>query len=195
MKKIKRWAGVFLSAAVLAAGAAPTGAAVTRTSAEALMRSGKSMKCSVDQSEGASRQTGTIYLTRDRMRGEFDVTEPGQGSFRANVLQDGDWVYTWGGPMGEAQGVKMKVDRSGGAASGSEAFNSHEEMEMDCSEWSAEASRFEVPRNVQFMEMSGMGPGAAGVMGGDMQAMQCQACDQAPAGPERDMCRQMMGCR
>lgn len=172
----------------------PADAAMTRTSAEKLMRSGKSMKCGVDMMESGTRQTGTIYLSRDRMRGDFEIDEPGEGRFHAHMVQDGDWVYSWGGPMGEAQGVKTRVDRSAGAAGSSDAFDSSQEMDMDCEEWPEDGSKFGVPSNVQFMEMGGMAGGMPGAAGGGMQAMQCQACDQVPPGPERDMCKQMMGC-
>jgi hypothetical protein len=169
----------------------PADAAMTRASAEQLMRSGKSLKCSLASNENGEAQEGSVYISAGKMRGDFEVTENGE-TYDGHMVQDGEWVYSWGGPMGEVQGIKMRAGASGGPA-GPEGFDASEEMSMDCMEWQPDASKFETPSEVQFMDMTGMGAGP-GQMPGDLASMQCQACDQAPEGSERDMCRQMMGC-
>lgn len=101
----------------------------------------------------------------------------------------------------------MRIDANAASAKKSKGFDTSEEVDMDCREWSADASKFVPPSNVEFTDMSqmmgqmraAMGSvdgvrGADGTTGFDMQAMKCQACDQVPAGPDRDQCRQMMGC-
>ncbi len=167
-------------------------AAMTRASAEQLMRSGKSLKCSVSSTENGGAQEGSIYISAGKMRGDFEVSDPNGETSDAHMLQDGEWVYTWGGPDGGTQGTKMHVDASAGAGA-SDRFDTAEEVNMDCMEWQPDAARFEVPAGVGFMDMTGMMAGP-GQMPGDFAARQGQACDQAADGPDRDMCRQMMGC-
>jgi hypothetical protein len=195
MKRSADHARQFAAVTVMAAlVTVPLGAhaAMTRTSAEALMRSGKSLKCSLSPDRGGEVREGSVYISGGKMRGDFEVAGDGGETYDAHMVQDGEWVYTWGGPMGEVQGTKMRVGATAGPAA-QDGFDASEEMSMDCEEWRPDASKFETPSSVQFMDMTGMGMGAPGMMDGGIQAMQCQACDQAD-GPERDMCRQMMGC-
>lgn len=183
-----------IAAAVILAAAPTVEAAMTRASAEAMMKSGRNLKCSVSMQESGATQTGEVYFSQGKMRGDFKMVQPGEGAFDAHVLQDGEWSYTWGGPMGGAQGTKIRAaEAGGGSGSGRDAFDTSEEVDMDCTEWTSDPSKFRVPAGVDFMDLSGMA-GAAGAMGNSMAAMQCQACDQVPEGPERQMCRQMMGC-
>lgn len=182
-----------------------------RSTAERLMTSGKSMTCDYrSQKEGADHQ-GTLYFQQGKMRGDFRVTEPGSGTYDGHMVQDGSgWMYMWGGPMGENRGTKVRVDaHKGRSGQRNEGFDTQEEMDLDCREWRPEASKFEVPSTVEFMDLSQMmggayaamaGAGGAGSMqadgmqAGDMQAMKCQICEQIPDESSRGECRRMMGC-
>ena len=161
------------------------------SSLSGLAASGQTLTCTYEKSDADGVQKGTVYLGQNKMRGDFDVTS-NEGSFPMHMISDGEWMHTWGGPMGEAQGMKMKVPPPGAAVGPGQGPDMNEEMTMDCNPWPVDAGKFELPSNVQFMDF-GSAMGGMGMAGMDMQAMQCAACDQAPP-EEQDQCRQVLGC-
>ena len=178
------------------------------TSLSRLIGLGQSVQCAYQTTDENGAQSGTFYLANQKMRGEIQVTSR-EGTYPMNMLNDGTWQYMWGGPMGDNQGMKISTAaaRSGHAPGGHQGPDVNKEMDYQCKPWSTDASKFELPRNVQFMEMGSiMPPGMADAMsqnmadtgnadagGIDMHAIQCGACAQAPA-EEQEQCRQVLGC-
>ena len=157
-----------------------------------LIASGQSVVCTYQTSDANGSQKGTIYVTQNQMRGDIDVTSP-DGTFPMHMIREGEWMYTWGGPMGEAQGMKMKVPPPGAAGPGrTQGPDMNETINMDCNPWPVDANKFSMPSNVEFMDL-GAAMGGMGAAGIDMKAIQCGACEQAPP-EERDQCRQVLGC-
>jgi hypothetical protein len=160
-----------------------------------LIASGQSLTCEFDKEHEAGTQSGTIYIEGNRMRGDFTMTSA-DGSFPMHMINDGEWHYMWGGPMGD-QGMKTKISAADRAAVGPvQGPDMDEQMNFECDPWTPEPARFELPSNVTFVEQSlGFGGAAADANAGpaDMRAVQCAACDNAP--PEfQEQCRQTLGC-
>ena len=167
-------------------------AELTKSSMALLIASGQSVACTYQKQDADGSQKGTIYVAQDKMRGDIDVTGK-DGTFPMHMIREGEWMYTWGGPMGDAQGMKMKVPPPGAAPAGhAQGPDINEEMTMDCNPWPVDAGKFAMPSNVEFMDL-GAAMGGMGAGGVDMKAMQCAACDQAPA-EEQAQCRQVLGC-
>jgi len=119
-----------------------------------LLASGEDMTCTFSQTEGGLEQSGTVYVSDMKVRGEFNIEEPTLGSFTVHMLQDKEWNYTWGEPFGENVGTKMKVITTAGAAPRNEGVNLDATMNFDCSSWDAELSMFVVPKTVVFTDIS-----------------------------------------
>lgn len=190
---------------------------MTRSTAERLMASGKSMTCDYKSQNEMANHEGTVYVSKGKMRGDYKVLDASSGPFNGHMIQDGSgWAYMWGGPMGENRGTKIRLD---GHTNGpdqkpeGQGFDARQEMDMDCREWKVDESKFEVPSNVQFMDLSQMMGGGFAAMAGagtahrsargtpagntqaeSAQAMKCQICEQVPDEESRAQCRQMMGC-
>lgn len=182
--------GITASTVILAV---PADAAMTKSSAMRMMKTGQSMVCDYEHQDRDGAQQGTIYFSRGKMRGDFRVRAQGMGSFESHMIRDDRWQYTWGGPMGDRQGVKMSVDAMGAAGKKNKGFDADQEMEMDCREWREDASMFMPPSNVSFSDASDA-MRQMGQMSQNIGQMKCQACDQVPAGAGREQCRQAMGC-
>ncbi len=170
-------------------------AAPMNSSLAKLIAAGQSVACSYEKNDQGGLQKGTFYVAQNKMRGDMEVSQPGEGTFPMHMIHEGDWTYTWGGPLGEKQGMKINTAavqaKRGPHAQGPDL---NEEISLDCQPWPVDASKFNPPADVQFNEL-GWGmlgtPSAAGGM--DMQALRCSACDQAPP-DARDQCRQALGC-
>ena len=155
-----------------------------------LIGSGQNVACNFEKSDASGSQSGTVYVSQDKMYGDFNIVES-NGTSTMHMIHDGQWSYMWGGPMEEGQGMKVKIDARRAGAGNGQGPDMEKEMNFNCQPWSVDAAKFEPPTNVQFMELGG---GAQGAGVPDMKQLQCAACDEVPEGPERQQCQQALGC-
>lgn len=168
----------------------------------ALMTGGQNVECTFEQSDGGSATRGTIFMADrgERIRGDFTIT--GATPMEAHMIRDGGWNYIWSSMM--PQGIKMQVTAENkGKLFDTDSASVPDDVQYRCSSWGVDGSKFALPGNVTFMDLSAQMEASQkmmeGVQGmpqggsGDMKAMQCAACDQVP-GEGRDQCRIALGC-
>ncbi|MEN9561153.1 MAG: hypothetical protein RIQ56_426 [Candidatus Parcubacteria bacterium] len=214
------WGMGALLAAVLALGfwfsmknsSPSTGAASSNGAAEqkssgtlaALMQRSGAWKCEVSHSSANDKTEGVVYVSGGKVRGDFTSNVPGMGLMESHMLVDSDYMYMWSSAM--PNGMKMKADdpkatdspETSGAAS---LYGQN--YDYDCSPWSVDSSKFQLPKDVNFSDMSAM---MQDMMSGVKPAVKssdsatsppsanCSMCDQAPA-EARAQCRAALGCK
>lgn len=126
----------------------------------ALMALGGSKKCEVTVTTPESPATGTVYVSGGSVRSDI-VAKPanmGGKEVGAHMIKSGDYIYSWTDMV--AQGVKIKMDAAAqGSSKSAGGYDANAQVQYSCSAWIPDASMFEVPSSVTFMEFSG---GAAG---------------------------------
>lgn len=158
------------------------------------MKNGKDVTCTFTRNDEAGTMNGTVFVARDgRMRGEFQMENPQFGSITMQVIRDGAYGYTWGFPS-DTQGTKVELDDSGKPVKENDKAGIDDPMEYRCAPWRVDVSKFVPPASVQFQDLSVQMRQIEDAMG-DIQAKQCGACDQVPAGASRDQCRASLGCK
>jgi hypothetical protein len=170
-------------------------------SLKALMASGESIACNYTREDEGGTQSGTVFFADGKMRGNFTMTQQGAGTYEMHTINDGAYSYTWGGPMGAAQGTKMKMPAmmSGEASAENKGLDYDTPMDFDCSQWDADTAEFTPPADVTFTDLSAFVPPAVprtpGGEAGSQTApsAQCAACDQVPA-ESRAQCLAALGC-
>ena len=151
------------------------------------------MACDFTKNAENGTEKGTVYVAENKMRGEFEISGP-DGTFPMHMIHSGDWMYTWGGPMGESQGIRINTAQARANANRRGGPDMDEEMDFSCQPWSMDPSKFDVPSGVQFQDFGQTIPQLGAATGSiDMKALQCAACDDAPE-ESRAQCRQMLGC-
>ena len=133
------------------------GESLTRGSIKSLLGANKNITCKINPSEN---DEGTIYVTGSKMRGDFSTRVEGKGMM-SHMIQDGEYAYMWLDE--DAKGTKMKLDFNqpvpsvpAGSSVRSQAENLDEEVDMNCSNWSPDNSKFNVPGDVEFTDLSEM---------------------------------------
>jgi hypothetical protein len=112
------------------------------------------------------------------------------------MISDGKTMYVWSSAL--PQGFKMPAPTPGMAPQPdtSQAKIYTQNVDYNCSPWTADASEFALPAGVTFADLSSMmgmvGKGPMARPG--MPAMNCSLCDQVPKGHGRDQCRAAMHC-
>ncbi len=166
-----------------------------------LMARGSS-ECTVSNKVANSESSGTVYVGNGKMRGDFkSVTVNPAMTIESHMISDGEYIYSWSSAM--PQGVKMAVaaTQSGQPTGQNQQDFYNSQVDYDCNSWRVDESKFEVPSDVTFMDMSSMMNAGAqtgapnnGSMNPPSKSNQCNMCDGAPE-PQRTQCREALNCR
>lgn len=132
-----------------------------------LLALGKNQKCTVTTTstddDGTKTDTvGTIYISGKKMAQEVSVTSTDKEIPKINMrmISDGSYMYTWNIET-KAQGMKIKIteptetESKGGNSQGG-AVDLDEKVAMKCTNWIVDNSKFTIPSDVQFTDLSEM---------------------------------------
>ncbi|MSR76365.1 MAG: hypothetical protein EXS68_02130 [Candidatus Ryanbacteria bacterium] len=178
-----------------------------KTSLKALLAVNSPQKCTFTNKVENSDSSGTVYVMRGRMRGDFTSVAAGKTE-NSHMIVENDKAYVWGESM--PQGMMMNFadfDKPENKQQGTADVN--KETDYSCGAWSPDENIFQRPSNVEFMDIQEMMKGAGMMQGGmmdkqptggmpaggaDIKAMQCQACANLQE-PEKTQCKTALGCK
>ncbi len=168
-----------------------------RGSVSDLYKLGKDITCTFERSDDAGTMSGTVYVTGEKMRGDFQITQAGGESFDSHTISDGEWIYTWGATQLGYVGTKIKitetedVEQTGEA---SETPNLDEEFDYKCNSWNVDNSLLVPPSDIEFQDLSATMQQLQEQSQSIQNTIDCSMCDSVPAGEAREQCRQSLGC-
>ena len=170
-----------------------------------LMAKKTPVNCQVSFDQNGMTQTQSMYFDGSNLRTDVVMNVAGQQNTAHVVLKDG-WEYMWseGGALGAAANMGTKINVSemkkqqAQAASGTPQNNRgldiQRTMNFACSPWVPDATKFALPTDIQFQDMTSLGPSAGTVpaagVGGTPAAPAnlCDVCKNIPAGSARTQC-------
>lgn len=130
-----------------------SGVSATKESIKNLFSSGKNVTCTVTYPDNGGG--GTMYIADKKMRGDFSTKDSSGKQIESHMILDGDTSYSWMG----TQGVKMKIDStvkaSPAAGTTQQGTDLDKQQDMNCSSWSVDNSKFALPGDVKFTDMTG----------------------------------------
>jgi len=160
-----------------------------------LLDGGKTVTCTVTLPD--NKGSGTFYVASSRkFAGDINTTGTDQKPIATHMISDGTYVYVWSAAM--PMGIKMNLTAAKSAASNAQAnqaVNMNQQVDMQCGAWTVDDSKFAVPTNIQFRDMSTLLQGAGPqVTTAPQTGTQTGAspCDQIPAGAARTACLNAM---
>ena len=125
----------------------------TKGSIESLIAAGNDVTCNISYVDGSG--TGVVFVADGKVRGDFNTKNSDGTQIESHMIQDGKFGYIWSG----TQGTKIKVDETATASPSTtdnqQTTDLSKEVDLNCSAWSADSSKFEVPQDVQFSDLSG----------------------------------------
>ncbi|MDP2632421.1 MAG: hypothetical protein Q8P25_01730 [Candidatus Curtissbacteria bacterium] len=121
-------------------------------SIKSLLTAGKSVSCTINNSSDVSVSEGKIYVSGNKMYGEFKVLGADAKEIQSYMIQDGENGYFWTGTTG----TKIKIDPTAASptAQSDQSVDLNQDVDMDCSSWPVDNSKFVPPANVQFTDVS-----------------------------------------
>lgn len=135
-----------------------------KSTLKSLLGLGKNLVCTysfVDE-ESKFQTKGSTYISGKNYAQEVETTDPTDAKkvVRSNIVSDGEFVYTWS-PDKKDSGMKIKIVNpeekpdstvKTDVASNEESLN--KEYDVNCSPWSVDQSKFAIPSDIKFTDLS-----------------------------------------
>ena len=138
--------------------------------------------------------SGTIDVSGKKMRGDFNMMVDSTKEYKSSMIQDGEYAYMWSDA--DKKGTKFKVaglpSPSPTATSKSSTVDVNQEVDLKCSSWGVDPSKFVVPTDVEFTDMSAM-MDKMQEQSGMMKNTQKSACDAISDPQAKAQCVSALG--
>jgi hypothetical protein len=160
-----------------------------------LMARGADTQCTWSSTNEGAKIGGTVYVSGTKFYQEFSSTDSKNGSeLKSYILNDGTWIYQWSALS--KVGTKMKMDEvkklaeeaqkkiSNDAIDKQDVENNNvnldNEFDYNCQKWTVDVSRFQLPTDIQFNDLSQMLNNLPKAVGGNSAIDVCQMCEKLP---------------
>ena len=160
---------------------------------------GNNVSCEFEHKIGEdSKITVKTYISGSKVRVDYEMDNPlpGAGKEQNNmhIVSDGEYGYIWGDSFlgNMMEGMKYKMTE-GDEQSAPTDMVDYEMPVVNCVSWTPDQSMFEIPTDMDFMDMDDMQGMIESQMQDQMGGMDCSICDQVPE-DERQECLQAIGC-
>jgi type II secretory pathway pseudopilin PulG len=160
---------------------------------------GKNLMCTFSSDENGTVSEGTTYIAGNKIRVDA-VTKQGDKVVTESHMIKNDvdsYTYVWASMgAGAGQGAKIKVDANMEVQNNTQAsVDWNKKLNYKCDDWNPDQSRFTLPANVTFTDLSAMMNSTTNAnvnTGGEVN--KCAACDMAPDAASKAQCKAALGC-
>lgn len=167
----------------------PQQESVTKGSLRSLIAAGKNVNCEINYPDGSTK--GTTYVSGNKMRGDFTVKGPDDKEIASHMINDGTYAYIWTDTA--KQGTKVKIDAVKPSVSPNaqtQGADLDSEVDLKCSPWSVDDSKFTVPADIQFSDLSSIIKNSTGSATSKVDK---SVCDQIPDATAKAECIKALG--
>ena len=125
---------------------------------------GSALKCTFETTTEGTNIKGTTYVKDKVIRSDVELSGKEAMNIKSSSIIKEEWVYTW--MTDKKQGVKIsmnsvmkdgEIDKDALTQEGiKDAFQAQDNMNYKCSQWTADNKMFEVPSDINFVDLSAM---------------------------------------
>jgi hypothetical protein len=118
-----------------------------------LLSGGKNVNCQVTYPD--NKGTGSVYVSDKKFAGDFTMKGTDGKETTGHMISDGTYMYIWSSGM--PTGIKMSIEAAKNAAANTQtnqSVNINQEVSLNCNPWAPDASKFTLPSDIQFRDMS-----------------------------------------
>ncbi|KKS30535.1 MAG: hypothetical protein UV00_C0030G0001 [candidate division WWE3 bacterium GW2011_GWF1_42_14] len=160
-----------------------------------LISLGKSVKCTYTMPEQkGTTGAGTFYVSGTKMRGDSTITMSNNTSVESHIISIDGTMYMWSPVM--PRGYKIVVDKElldteNAADLPEEAKTLQESFDYKCLPWIPDQSLFELPTDVEFVDLSELTKTLEAPGEPDNA---CALCDLMESAEQKAQCLKSMNC-
>lgn len=160
-----------------------------------LLSGGKNLSCTISYPD--NKMSGTTYVSGNKMRGDFLVKAVKGKDMESHMIRDGEHAYMWS----SAKGTKIKLDTlektissvpSGSPTNQTGTADLNKEVDLKCNPWLPDNSKFAVPANVTFTDLSETMKKVQ-EQTGKMKELQKSACNAITDPVAKEACTKALG--
>ena len=160
-----------------------------------LITRGKSLKCTYKVKESGNESEVVMYISNGNVRTEMEINTDEGETIESNMVIDKDWMYMWNSFTPNGTKMDMRKMPKGEDVTDSDVnkstANLAKELDYKCRAWIPNNSKFKVPTDIQFNDiteiMAGMAEGIGDMTEYDIKEMEneankflCEHCKNAP---------------
>lgn len=109
-------------------------------------------ECSYDEKSVAQGSTGVLYISNNKMRGDFQSTSNGK-IIKSHIIFDNQYNYVW--MDNSLNGIKMLSNsQNTDGSKNPSGIDEDTKIDYTCQDWSEDAGVFKLPENVKFQDIS-----------------------------------------
>lgn len=169
-----------------------------------MFKKGQPLECRTEMEDEEGILSAIYYFdnANERLRADMKMVNKENGITvnTVSITRDG-WDYFWDDLMNKG-GIKLKIEGTEAevrAEANAEApIDKEEKFEFRCRPWQVDASKFELPADKSFQDISNLGQinNAIPTIPGNNNSMEmsgsipdvCSFCGMIPEGPEKEEC-------
>jgi hypothetical protein len=166
-----------------------------------LMAKKSPVNCQVSFDQNGTTQTQSIYFDGTNLRTDMVMTIAGQQNTTHIVIKD-SWEYMWsdsaiagmtantGTKINFSQLQKPQTPVATGTTPSNGGLDTQKTMNFSCTPWIVDASKFDLPANIKFQDLTSLTQMVVPAAGGapEAPASACDMCKIVPAGDARTQC-------
>lgn len=129
-----------------------------------IMSLGLPYECTFSKSDGDYKVSGIMQMTKDKLRGNFDITIPmgninGKNSqntnFTSHFIMINDITYTWTSlqSIGYRSPVAKSAKNNASPQEQAQIMGTRDKTDYICNPWNENLSVFELPSNITFLDL------------------------------------------
>jgi len=127
-----------------------------------LLKLNRDIKCTFKSESEDGTTLGVTYVTGGKTKTEVEIKNDDMNIKSYSIL-DGDWIYTWTSESNQGTKTNLKEmegvideDTDDNTAESSDYYNQYHEFDYKCTSWSPDESLFDLPENIEFVDLSEM---------------------------------------
>ena len=137
--------------------AGESGVGMAKGTLASLLGAGKNTMCKMSYSDENGSTEGTAYVSGQKMRGDFTYTADGK-AMTSHMIRDDQYSYIWSDEESKGTKIKTELTEQAQEETASPApqggVDVDKEVDLDCSGWGVDNSKFTPPSNIEFMDLS-----------------------------------------
>ncbi len=171
---------------------------------------GQDYECTFSEDDEMGKIEGTVYVSGNKTRGDYKLSMADAAEVTVHDIGDEEWFYMWSSldsngskiKIGEMKRItKAGVDADAAAEGAEESASAPVDTshEFNCVKWSVDESKFEIPSDIDFMDMTevmiGVVEESEGGIAEGVQEEVCDVCNAIPDGETKDDCLTENNCQ
>lgn len=122
-------------------------------SLKGLLSANVTKSCTYSDINGTTSSNGTVYVGGGKMRGDFTANVNGKQT-GSHMITDGTTSYMW--LDDQSVGYKMAFVQPEGSKPSEQGVDANKNYTMSCNNWNVDSSKFTVPTEIKFQDMTEM---------------------------------------